>query len=40
MLSPPFSQSWPLFTEIKDLLAYVGSSFPLKNSLSGPDEAK
>lgn len=40
ILSPPFSQSWQLFTEIKDLLAYVGSSFSLKNTLSGPDESK
>lgn len=40
MLSPPFSQSWQLFTEIKDLLAYDGSSFSLKNTLIGPGEAR
>lgn len=40
MLSPPFSQSWQLFTEIKDLVAYDGSSFSLKNTFIRPGEAR
>lgn len=38
MLSSPFSQSWQLFPEIKDLLAYDGSSFSLKNTVIGCGE--